>query len=112
MKYTQDEIGDAGEEHFRTLARRARFLCHPPESDRRGWDFLLELPVCFGIEAENPSFFHKPTAGHRPWVQAKTTKKLTKSSWGVSANHLKRFIQDIEPVFFFSLMWSLKSLLN
>ncbi|WP_165322325.1 hypothetical protein [Rhizorhabdus phycosphaerae] len=40
-----DELGDAGEDLFRSLCSRARLTCNKSERDRTGWDFRVEFKM-------------------------------------------------------------------
>lgn len=92
-----DQVGEAGETFFGSLANDGGAVANRVSRDRVGWDFHLQLP-----RAAEWKLTH--TLDTRPaepscFVQVKSTTRAV-SSWRVKLSNWERLAKDPRPVFF------------
>lgn len=89
-------LGDLGENLLRTWCSQVGIDATPPEKDRKGWDFLLELPL--EVDESIP-LDHQPSR-LRCWVQVKSTDKRNKKI-PIKLSNWESLAKDhVEPAFF------------
>lgn len=89
---TPEELGDVGEDLFRTLCSQARLTANKSDRDRTGWDFRVEFPIAAaaGMTLDQRS----PRACQ---IQIKTTAGESGSRVVAKLSAIERLAKDVAP---------------
>lgn|GEM_PF-5123437 len=95
-------IGKLGEQELSRWAAKSDIICTQTSDDRRGWDFLLEIPTATPAESLAPS---SSVEDLQCFVQVKSTRRDV-SSWSVTLSNWKRLVETALPAFFLVLRFN------
>lgn len=93
LKLTSEQLGDAGEDLFRSLATLGQLIANPSDRDKKGWDFFVQpnrptAQACESLDQRSEWSCH---------VQLKTTAERKAKSVQVKLSTLESFAKLSGP---------------
>jgi hypothetical protein len=94
-KRDRRDIGTIGEGKFRNWCALEGLLCHKPDQDRMGWDFLVE----FEEELDNTRPLDEQNEARKALVQIKSTDYGGTSTINATVSALQKLVAADLPAF-------------
>ncbi|MBO6522944.1 MAG: hypothetical protein JJ971_03895 [Balneolaceae bacterium] len=91
---SERDLGELGQDQFKTWCSEEGLTCNPPLNDKQGWDFVIE----FDPPLSQDKTYDEKKARYKCFVQIKSSDD-SKSNKGISLRNWEKMINDASPFF-------------